>query len=110
MKPLELYANICLTVHISGKEKNIAFIRSLKLSKTSSRRLRSFLGDFPGHPVGGTSSSSAGSTGSIVRELAHASRPRNRDAEPKQYCNKFSKDRQTPNGLNPVLPTFHQYF
>ena len=80
MKPLELYANICLSVHFSGKGKNIAFIRSLSYLRPPPKDEDPFLGDFPGHPVAGTLSSSVGRTGSMLRELAHASRPRNRDA------------------------------
>ena len=51
--------------------------------------------DFPGGPVVKTSLSNAGGVGSIPGRgagMPHASRPKDRNIEQKQYCNKFNKD------------------
>ena len=51
--------------------------------------------DLPGGPVGKTSPSKAGSTGSIPgwgAKIPRASRPKNQNVKQKQYCNKFNQD------------------
>lgn len=97
---MQIFVWLC----IFWKEKNIAFIRSLKLSKTS-RRLRSISGGISGRPVAGALPSSR-----VYRFDAQGAgtclMAKNWDAEPKQYYNKSSRDRRAPNGLNPVLLVF----
>ena len=54
------------------------------MTRTEFTRISVFR-DFPGHPVGKTSPSSAGSWGS------YALQPKKQKINQKQYCNKFNK-------------------
>ena len=52
-------------------------------------------GDYPGGPVVKTSPSNARGAASIPgwgAKIPHASRPKNQNIKPKQYCNKLNKD------------------